>query len=121
MDSTIRGYMLRLEQQGYLTKQQQEELKSELKQLGAYDGSYTIGENTYDFSIKVEGWDSNKKTWSEEAISTAAGYGNRVGLKVTVTVPDNEYSPQYWLGNLVIQQKARTREVVITKVQTAKY
>lgn len=120
MDSTIRGFMLQMESQGYLTSGQQEELRNELTNLGAYNGHYTFGDNEYDFEIKLEGWDPYAKQWSEDAIGVAAGYGNRVGLKVTMVVPDNEYNPKYWLG-AVIQQKARTRDVVITKVSTAKY
>lgn len=120
MDSVIRGFMLQLESQGYLTEQQQDELKAQLVDLGAYDGTYTFGSESHDFEIVIEGWDSSTNAWSEDAINTAAGYGKRVGLRVTVTVPDNEYHPQYWLGN-IIQQKLRTKNVVITKVQTAKY
>ena len=116
MDSVIRGYMLQLEQQGYLTDKQQETLTEDLVRLGAYNGSYSFGQ----YSIKIEGWDPANKQWSEQAIDSAVGYGNRVGLKVTMTVPDNEYHPKYWLGQ-VIEQKQRVREVTITKIQTAKY
>lgn len=120
MDNVIRGYMLQMESQGYLTDSQQNELKTELVNLGAYDGVYTVGDDTVNYQITLEGWDPVAREWQTDAIGKAAGYGNRVGLKVTMTVPDNEYSPQYWLGQ-VIQQKMRVREVVITKVSTAKY
>ena len=120
MDNTIRGFMLQMESQGYLTTVQQDELRTELTNLGAYNGAYTIGDNTYNYDIKLEGWDPVARAWSEQALGTAAGYGNRVGLKVTMTVPDNEYHPVYWLGQ-IIQQKLRVREAVITKVSTAKY
>ena len=120
IDNIVRGYMLQMEQQGCLTAQQQKQLKKDLVALGVYDGTVTIGGKPYTFSIKLEGWDAAKGVWQTQAIGTPAGYGNRVGIKITMTVPDNEYHPQYWLGT-VIAQKTRTREVVITKVQTAKY
>lgn len=112
--------MLQLESQGYLSSNQQNQLKADLVKLGAYNGKYTFGKESYDFEIKLEGWDPQSGKWQEDAINKNAGYGNRVGLKVTMTVPDNEYHPKYWIGN-VIQSKIRVREVVITKVQTAKY
>ena len=120
MDSTIRGYMLQLEQQGYLTDGQMTEMRNELVSLGAYSGDVNIGGTVHNYQIKIEGWDPTRRQWTEAAIKTAAGYGRRCGLKVTMTVPDNEYHPQYCLGQ-VIQQKLRTREVTITKVSTAKY
>lgn len=120
MDSVIRGYMLQLESQGYLSEKQQNQLKDDLTKLGAYNGEYKFGETSYNYEIKIEGWDPANAKWQESAIGKAAGYGSRVGLKVTMTVPDNEYHPQYWIGN-VIQSKLRVREVNITKVQTAKY
>lgn len=120
MDSVIRGYMLQLESQGYLSEKQQNQLKDDLTKLGAYNGEYKFGETSYNYEIKIEGWDPANAKWQESAIGKTAGYGSRVGLRVTMTVPDNEYHPQYWIGN-VIQSKLRVREVNITKVQTAKY